>query len=82
MRITDYRDIRAVVAGGGNMTQPDTNHPKSLVGYLNAQAALSMLEEHKIIVAHQDTGGMEGRKMSIQCSTGEFEVISIPRIAA
>lgn len=82
MSITDYRDIRAVVAGGGNMTRPDTAQPKKLVGYLNAQAALSMLDERNIIVVCQDTGGTEGRKLSIQCSTGEFEVRSIPRIAA
>lgn len=82
MSITDFRDIRAVVAGGGNMTRPDDSQPKKLVGYLNAQAALSMLDERNIIVVHQDTGGLEGRKLSIQCSTGEFSVRSIPRIAA
>jgi len=80
MSITSYRDIRAVIAGGANMTRPDAPQPKGMVGYLNAQAALNMLEAKKIIVVHQDTGGSEGRKLSIDCSTGEYYVRKIPGI--
>ena len=82
MSITDYKDIRAVVAGGANMTRQGAEMTNKLVGYTNAQAALSILDERNIIVVHQETGGSEGRKMSIQCSSGEFLVRSIPRIAA
>ena len=82
MSITDYKDIRAVVAGGANMTRQGAEKTNELVGYSNAQAALSILDERNIIVVHQDTGGSEGRKMSIRCSDGEFQVRSIPRIAA
>ena len=82
MSITDFRDIRAVVAGGANMTRREPGQTSKLVGHLNAQAALSIMAEQNIIVVHQETGGTEGRKMSIHCDTGEFQVRRIPRIAA
>lgn len=82
MSITDYRDIRAVVAGGANMTQPNHVTPEKLVGYQNACSALEGLRLRKIIVVHEDTGGHVGRKMSISCDSGIFDVTAIPRIAA
>ncbi len=82
MRITHYKDIRAVVAGGANMTQPDTPSPEKLVGHQNACSALEGLRLRKIIVVHQDTGGHAGRKMSIACESGTFDINTIPRIAA
>ncbi len=82
MSVTNSRDIRAVVAGGANMTRPDSDMPESLVGYQNAQSALSNLDNRDIIVVHEDTGGYTGRKMSICCETGTFEVKNIPRISA
>ncbi|MFK7861134.1 MAG: chemotaxis protein CheD [Granulosicoccus sp.] len=82
MSITDYKDIRAVVAGGANMTNPDAFEPEKLVGHQNALSAIACLNERKIIVVHEDTGGYEGRKMSITCESGHFDVKAIPRIAA
>ncbi len=82
MSVTNSRDIRAVVAGGANMTRPDTDAPERLVGFQNAQSALSNLDKRDIIVVHEDTGGFSGRKMSICCETGTFEVKQIPRINA
>lgn len=82
MSITDYRDIRAVVAGGANMTQPNHATPEILVGHQNACSALEGLRLRKIIVVHEDTGGNVGRKMSIRCDSGMFDVTAIPRIAA
>ncbi|MFK7996321.1 MAG: chemotaxis protein CheD [Granulosicoccus sp.] len=82
MSITNYRDIRAVVAGGANMTLPNANEPEKQIGRQNAISALQCLDERKIIVVHQDTGGHEGRKMSIKCDSGFYEVKAIPRIAA
>lgn len=82
MSITDYRDVRAVVAGGANMTQPNHVTPEKLVGYQNASSALEGLRLRKIIIVHEDTGGFVGRKMSISCDSGLFDVTKIPRIAA
>lgn len=82
MSITDYKDIKAVVAGGGNMTMPNDTKPDELVGYLNVQAALSLLDHLHVAVECHETGGTEGRKLSIRCATNEVEIKSIPRIAA
>lgn len=82
MDITNLRDIRAIVAGGANMTQPDCEHPERLIGFQNAKSAITLLEQKNILIVHQDTGGLEGRKVSICCSDGTFDVRAIPRIAA
>lgn len=82
MSITDYRDIRVVLAGGGNMTRPDSSNDKHLVGNKNAQTALCLLNKLNIIVDYQDIGGSEGRKMTIDCLSGEYSVRAIPRQAA
>jgi len=82
MDITNVRDIRAVVAGGGNMTMPDTAEPEKLIGFQNARSAIEQLGKHKIRIVHEDTGGCEGRKMIICSNTGTFDVRLIPRMAA
>lgn len=82
MDVTNVRDIRAVVAGGANMTIPDCEHPEKLIGYQNGQSAITLLDQMKIRIVHEDTGGVEGRKMSICCTTGAFDVRAIPRLAA
>ncbi len=82
MSITDCKDIRAVVAGGANMTQPGSDTPEKLVGHQNARSAIEGLTKRKIIVVYEDTGGQSGRKMSIACDSGTFDVRSIPRITA
>lgn len=82
MNITHFRDIRAIVAGGANMTLPDCKNPEKLVGSQNALMAIEELDRMKIRILHEDTGGNVGRKMSICCATGQFEVRAIPRLAA
>lgn len=82
MSITHFKDIRAVVAGGANMTRPDSDSPEKLVGHLNAQNAIKQLNAKRIIVLHEDTGGEVGRKLSICSETGDFDVKPIPRLAA
>lgn len=79
MNITHFRDIRAVVAGGANMTQPNCKEPAKLVGSLNTANAVSELNERGILIVHKDTGGESGRKMTIHCATGLYDVESIPR---
>ncbi len=82
MSITDYRDIRAVVAGGANMTLPNSTTPEKHVGHQNAISALQGLRQRKIIIVHEDTGGNTGRRMTIACESGICDVRAIPRIAA
>ncbi len=82
MKITNVKDLRAVVAGGANMTLPDGTLPARLIGHQNTQAALANLDARRIKIVHIDIGGMEGRKMFVCCDTGTFDVRPIPRIAA
>ncbi|MFK7893844.1 MAG: chemotaxis protein CheD [Granulosicoccus sp.] len=82
MDITNLKDVRAIVAGGANMTSPGSNNPEKLIGYQNAQSAIELLDQMKVRIIHEDTGGYEGRKVSICCESGDFEVRAIPRIAA
>ena len=82
MSITDYRDIRAIVAGGANMTLGQCDDPKRLVGYQNALSAQKQIEQRKIILVKKDTGGNVGRKIIIDCDSGEYDIAQIPRIEA
>lgn len=78
----DYSEIRAVIAGGGNMTMPEETCPTKLVGANNVSTAIKCFKELKIKVINEDTGGMEGRTVVVHCATGEVEIKRIPRIVA
>ena len=82
MSITDTRQIRAVVAGGGNMTRQDGDKVDNLVGTLNAKSAEQELKANGIRILQQETGGSVGRKLTIDCATGEFMIHDIPRLQA
>ncbi|MBN20279.1 MAG: chemotaxis protein CheD [Bdellovibrionaceae bacterium] len=79
LRPEDYPKIDAILAGGGNMTMPEDTDPEKLVGYHNAKTALEELEKKKIKIVRQDLGGMIGRRISIDCETGEYQIKKIPR---
>ena len=81
MDITNPKDLRAVIAGGANMTVPDCANHKRLIGYQNAQAAIAKLDQMKVRIMQEETGGEGGRKMSICCTTGTFYVREIARSA-
>jgi len=82
MKTTHLRDIRAVVAGGANMTKPGALHPEKLVGHLNAQSAIKQLKARRITIIDQDVGGEIGRKLSICSQNGSHIIRRIPRLAA
>jgi chemotaxis protein CheD len=75
----DCKKVRAIIAGGGNMTRPIDADPDSLVGNLNVRSAIETLSEFKIKIIHEDTGGTNGRRVSISCIDGKFDVRKIPR---
>ena len=72
-------DVSAVIIGGGNMTKPPETENEKLVGFLNTQCAIETLEELKINILHQETGGTYGRKIRVDCNTGLYAVDIIPR---
>ena len=75
----DYPKIQAVIAGGGNMTLPANSDPSKLVGTINSEMAFRCLKERKIKVIHSEIGGLIGRKITVDCLTGEFKIRKIPR---
>ncbi len=75
----EYKEIEAVIVGGGNMTNPTHSKNTELVGFANMQAAKKYLQERGIAISYENTGGVEGRKISVFCDTGLFEVEKIPR---
>lgn len=78
----ETRRLQAIVVGGANMTMPADTEPERLVGSANAQFAYKSLRELGIRNIHEDVGGISGRQVSIDCSSGEFTVASIPRLDA
>lgn len=78
----DRRKIGVFLAGGANMTLPKGTDPARLVGTVNANFARSALKAAGLRVMHDDTGGEHGRRVTIDCTTGEFKIDAIPRLGA
>lgn len=78
----DYKELRAVIAGGGNMTKPGEDEDKTLIGNMNVRMAQERFKELGIKIWHEDTGGELGRTITIFCSSGKYEIQKIPRPAA
>lgn len=76
----DYRKVKAIVVGGANMTMPTDTDPKRLVGSINSKSAYTAVRKLGLRNVHIDTGGVLGRQVTIDCTTGEFEVRQIPRL--
>lgn len=77
---SEYRNIKAIVVGGANMTMPPDTDPKRLVGTINSGSAYKAVRDLGLRNIHVDTGGVHGRQVTIDCTTGEFEVAQIPRL--
>ncbi|MBF9042847.1 chemotaxis protein CheD [Rhodobacterales bacterium HKCCE4037] len=77
----DHKDMKAIIVGGANMTMPVDTDPRRLVGSINAGSAYRAVRKLGLRNIHEDTGGVLGRQVTIDCRTGEFEVIQIPRLA-
>jgi chemotaxis protein CheD len=84
MRIgpSDYRNMKAIVVGGANMTMPLDTDPSRLVGSINSSSAYRAVRKLGLRNIHEDTGGNVGRQVTIDCNTGEFHVVPIPRLGA
>lgn len=76
----DHKRIKAIVVGGANMTMPPDTDPKRLIGSINSGSAYRAVRKLGIRNIYEDTGGILGRQVTIDCTTGEFEVIQIPRL--
>ncbi len=74
------RKVQVFLAGGANMTLPAGTDPSRLVGQINADYARKAVREAGLRVFHDDTGGVLGRRVTIDCTSGEFNIASIPRL--
>lgn len=79
IRPDDRKQIEAIVVGGGNMTG-DKEQSSLLIGQANVNAAIKLLSENHIKIAHQDTGGEEGRNITLNCADFSYTIRAIPRI--
>ncbi|MGG7565367.1 chemotaxis protein CheD [Rhodovulum sp. DZ06] len=78
----ELRKVKAIVVGGANMTMPVDTDPSRLVGSINSGSAYRAVRKLGVRNIHEDTGGVLGRKVTIDCTTGAFDVAVIPRIGA
>ncbi len=78
----ERRQVRVILAGGGNMTMSDGTPASRLVGSINATFAKRALKDAGFRILHQDLGGSNARKVCINCTTGEFTIKQIPRLGA
>jgi chemotaxis protein CheD len=80
IRAHDIPQVVAVVAGGGNMTNPQAAAPDELVGAHNARVAMRELHKLGIVIAASDLGGDVGRTLYISGLDGRHHVQRLPRI--
>lgn len=76
----ERREVRVFLAGGANMTMPPGSDPSRLVGTVNANFARKALREAKLRVIEDETGGDNGRRVTIDCTSGEYSIQTIPRL--
>lgn len=74
------RRVNVFIAGGGNMTRAADAASDELVGCVNSDFARQLLRQKRLRLIHEDVGGCNARKVIIDCTTGEFEINSIPRL--
>lgn len=80
IRDDERRRLRVFLTGGANMTQPSGTDPKRLVGSANAEFAREAVRSAKLRLSHEDMGGENGRRVTINCTNGEYAIDIIPRL--
>ena len=63
--------IQAVVAGGASMNG-ESKFKILKVGEANIATALSLLQEYKVRIVHQDLGLFHGRQLIMNCTDGTY----------
>lgn len=76
----DIAEIDVVFAGGGNMTNIDTEDNSKLIGGKNIEIAERELNQRGMKIVHVEQGGNQGRKIVIDSSTYSYRIDIIPRL--
>ena len=79
---SDRRKVKVFLAGGANMTLPSNAERSRMVGAVNADFARVAVREAGLRLRHEDTGGEHGRRVEIDCDTGDYTINTIPRLGA
>ncbi len=80
IRPEDYSQVDVVIVGGGNMTNPEEQDDKKMIGYHNYSAALNEAKKYSFKVLFSEGGGEEGRKIFVDSTSLTYRVEKIPRI--
>ena len=74
----DYAQIEAHLAGGASMREGGTAGQRTpVVGALNVEAALQLLQARGIAVHSQDTGGTCARQIRVDCAEASVSVACV-----
>jgi chemotaxis protein CheD len=76
LRRDQYDQVEIVIAGGARMLRMPGGD--TAIGRRNIAAAHAQLAARGLLVAHEDVGGLEGRRFSIDCASYTW---SIERLA-
>ncbi len=79
---SEKRKVKVFLAGGANMTLPSNADRARMVGANNADFARLAVRQAGLRLPHEDTGGEHGRRVEIDCNTGEYTINTIPRLGA
>lgn len=69
--------IEAKIAGGSQMFSFSNSDEKKSVGYRNVVSVKQILEEHKIKILVEDTGGSFGRTVELDLEDGSLRIKTI-----
>ena len=70
-------EVKAVIAGGANMTSAPQMSSQVPIGQQNSSAAEKIVSLLGITVSRNDTGGTLGRNLYVNCLDGSFNIATI-----
>ncbi len=73
----EYNCLEVVVVGGSYFYKNPVGPTKLSVGELNVQEAFKQIKKFNLKLAAQHTGGLDGYKITINCSNGSYETNKI-----
>ena len=79
IREGDFKNVEAIVVGGGNMMANQFGSTHELVGSRNSEVALKLVKEKGFNLIYSEVGGECGRCITISSADFSYKVRSIPR---
>lgn len=79
--ICESRKIEVVLTGGGNMMAQLSCQNQNNIGIQNIVSARKNLKAQGFNIKREDVGGIEGRQIFIDCTTGDIEIFKLPALS-